>query len=900
MDKISVIIPYMQESRLLSKTIESILGQHSFDVAGSCEILVVNAAKQDLGALCAQRPFVKEIPCDADRTEQAIAVGLSKADGAWTAVFNCGDTVSDRYFADLRDALRVFPDVPFAVCKAFCVNPALLQTKPSVLNGAWFDKLQRVDVRKTPEAFITSLCGGLFKTEVLKEYGFRTNLKYEAIIDFVLTMLSDHPVYAVSPSAEYYYFMPQEDDFLYHIPANHADWYTQSVQDFLLPLLERYKGNIPLFIQVYAMYFIQSRFLSNQNNRNKRNMTKEELAVFFDAVKQALEKLDDAVIFNKDKYSCLKYSLEAGQTFIYLKNGYPPCTLPYTYVEGKEQVYLSYNHIHVTTVAAQPLNIHVMDYRNGKVFIDGSFREILNNENVRLFALWNGKMLELQNNDRYSLTKYFGIAMYKKFTFHLDLELGNGKPQTLQFFARVKQTDVPLRVAFINHWAKLCQNPDGSYWRFRDKIAFYDKCAKAIVFQNATTADTFKRECKFLMRTFKQSKRSFALRCCYWLSRPYFKHKKIWYLYDKMYKGGDSCEYLYRYCKDKNDGVTRYYVIDQNTSDYRNLKKDGFKPVKNKTLFAKLAFLNADTVLITNANAFPFNGFSMDYSRFIRGLCNFQTMCLQHGLSVQKCAMAQQRIVDNTVRYFVGSKYEIGNLEHHAYNYKGFDIIKPTGIARYDGLKSNDQKQILLSPTWRMYNAMPVTTSEGEQRSYNPEYKHTLYFKIYNDLINNEKLIDCAKRTGYTIKYLLHPIVSAQAKDYTPNSAVEVIPSVGDLSYEKILTESSLMVTDYSGVQFDFAYMKKPLVYFHPSALPAHYEDGCFFYDTMGFGEICTESEQLVDLLCEYMETGCKMKQKYIDRVDDFYLHHDHENCKRIYEEVLAYQQQIDKDKMRN
>ena len=39
--------------------------------------------------------------------------------------------------------------------------------------------------------------------------------------------------------------------------------------------------------------------------------------------------------------------------------------------------------------------------------------------------------------------------------------------------------------------------------------------------------------------------------------------------------------------------------------------------------------------------------------------------------------------------------------------------------------------------------------------------------------------------------------------------------SVNDgISYEDLLTESSLMVTDYSGVQFDFAYMKKPIIYY--------------------------------------------------------------------------------------
>ena len=147
-------------------------------------------------------------------------------------------------------------------------------------------------------------------------------------------------------------------------------------------------------------------------------------------------------------------------------------------------------------------------------------------------------------------------------------------------------------------------------------------------------------------------------------------------MYDKLYKGGDSCEYLYRYCADKKDGISRYYIIDKNTSDYKRLKADGLKPVKNRSFKHKMLFLNTDIALITNSNVFPFNGYSMDRSRFIRGLCNFPSMCLQHGLSVQKCAMAQQRIVDNTQMYFLASKYEYKNLSNHVYNYQDFDILK--------------------------------------------------------------------------------------------------------------------------------------------------------------------------------------------------------------------------------
>ena len=78
---------------------------------------------------------------------------------------------------------------------------------------------------------------------------------------------------------------------------------------------------------------------------------------------------------------------------------------------------------------------------------------------------------------------------------------------------------------------------------------------------------------------------------------------------DKLYKGGDSCEYLYRYSAKLEDGVTRYYVIDKKTPDYKKLKKDGYKPLATNSLMHQLAFLNADLVLITNSHLFPFNGF---------------------------------------------------------------------------------------------------------------------------------------------------------------------------------------------------------------------------------------------------------------------------------------------------
>lgn len=900
---VSVIVPYLETSDMILKTADSVRDQKDVNT-GDIGILVVDiteeqSAKDKLAAYRNVRVIGRP---DCKTEADAYNTALESLETEYAVFARPGDVFGSSFFKNAFKAVRSHKSLAFAAPMRFCINPVYSRYK-YISRTNVLPKYENTvaDIRENPSLLQIELDGNIVKSEILKEYPADPSLRFEYFHDVMLRLQKKYPTYYAMKSAEFNSFMPLSDDSAYFVPSNDILWYKDSIESFLLPLLEREKedGVIPYFIQYYAMYAVSSRFLANMNNRNKRNMNEEELKDFFDACKKVLSQLDDTIVLNAGKYKPLGYAEEASEMFYMLRYDQTLYTMPQHLCAGSEDVTLDCCGVAIARMQGQRVGLHVLDYSDGKLLVDGSFRQVFNLENFELYAVWNGKKIPLEDNDRYSLVKYFGISAYKKFTFRLELPLDEKKAkQKLSFFAKYEHTIVPLQYSFLHHWAKFALTPEGGYWRFNKYMATIVE-NRDLVIEHASASKTFKREIRYLPQVFKESKRTFITRAEYWLTRPYFKHKRIWLMYDKLYKGGDSCEYLYRFCKGKRDGVTRYYIIDKNTSDYRQMKKDGLHPVKTGSLKHKMAFLNADIALITNSQTFPFNGYSLDKSRFIRDLCNFPTMCLQHGLSVQKCAMAQQRIVDNTRMYFIASKYEEKNLNHHAYGYKDTGILKMTGIGRYDGLVSNDKKQILITPTWRMYNAMPVTTSEGEQRSYNPDYKNTVYYRIYNDLINNQKLIETAKRTGYAIKYLLHPILSAQVNDYTPDPYVEVISSVGDMSYEKILTESSLMVTDYSGVQFDFAYMKKPVVYFHPDELPAHYDDGGFFYDTMGFGEICTTSDMLVDTLCAYMENGCQMKPEYAARVEDFYHYDDHNNCQRIYDEIIKFQQQVDRDKLR-
>ena len=68
-----------------------------------------------------------------------------------------------------------------------------------------------------------------------------------------------------------------------------------------------------------------------------------------------------------------------------------------------------------------------------------------------------------------------------------------------------------------------------------------------------------------------------------------------------------------------------------------------------------------------------------------------------------------------------------------------------------------------------------------------------------------------------------------------------------DDSYQDLFRSSSLLVTDYSSVFFDFAYLKKPVIYYQRED-DYHYNEGYFDYESMGFGEVIGDEDALIEI----------------------------------------------------
>lgn len=543
--------------------------------------------------------------------------------------------------------------------------------------------------------------------------------------------------------------------------------------------------------------------------------------------------------------------------------------------------------------------------------IEGRLSPILLMNGAEFGVLVGDRFYPAEYNERYAHTKAFGMSIFKLRAFTIRVELPYGQETELAYVTRVRADvfengetmgmsveDLPVTLEFDSHFSRLCDRFRHSYWKINKKLYMYKTEANIMKVDPVKHRKIAGRELTLWRDMFATGQKKvikFIIVRAFLKAKPVLKHRPIWLFFDKIYKAGDSAEYMYKYARSKKDGIKCYYLADGASEDYARLEREGMKPVKRRSIKHRYAFLYADMVIVSNSTVYAFNDFGTINSALIRDLMNFHVACVQHGMSIQKIAVAQNRLRDNTRLYFCASKYEIENLSKPIYGYEGYDALKLTGVPRYDGLINEDKRQILLSPTWRMQAAVPVTKNEGVSRDYNPLFKETTYYQVYNSLINDERLIAAAKKYNYKIVYVLHPIVSPQIDDFDKNPSVEIIPAVAvhghsGVNYEKVFRKSSLMVSDFSGVQFDFAYMRKPVVYLHHHDIPKHYEEGTFHYDTMGFGEICEDNDELIDVLISYMQNNCEMKPEYRRRADDFFRFDDHDNCERIYDVMIDYQ----------
>ncbi|ELR7024172.1 CDP-glycerol glycerophosphotransferase family protein [Campylobacter coli] len=349
----------------------------------------------------------------------------------------------------------------------------------------------------------------------------------------------------------------------------------------------------------------------------------------------------------------------------------------------------------------------------------------------------------------------------------------------------------------------------------------------------------------------------------------------IWLLMDRDYEADDNAEHLYRYIMQNHPEQEIVFALRKESSDWERLKKEGFNLVEFGSFEFERIIKKASKVISSHSDEYLI--------RYITPRQQF--IFLQHG--VIKDDLSKWLNSKKIDLFITSTKAEYDSIANDYNHYKfGKKEVVLTGLARHDALLKNNQcnaRQIIIMPTWRA-NIVGVALG-SRKRGLQSDFTQSEYFQKWNLLLNSNILQKLCEKYDYTIVFNPHPNIIPYLKDFNIPSYVKIANH--NESLQELFCNSSLMITDYSSVAFEMAYLNKPVIYYqfdHEEFFNSHtYQKGYFDYKKDGFGPVVEDEESLLKELENLLQNDCNPFGIYKDNIDSTFAFKDGKCCERIY-----------------
>ncbi len=356
------------------------------------------------------------------------------------------------------------------------------------------------------------------------------------------------------------------------------------------------------------------------------------------------------------------------------------------------------------------------------------------------------------------------------------------------------------------------------------------------------------------------------------------KKKDIWLVTERRAESKDNGYYFFKYMRENYPDKQVYYAIDKESDHIKKIEQ--YSHIVYFNSLKHYAYAIAATRLI---GAFLPVGIpdSICFYKF-SGLIKGKKIFLQHGITKENIKSLHYENTKISL-FLCGGEPEAKFIKKE-FGYP-MGSVKYTGFCRYDGLKNVGAGTcILFMPTWRQW--LPSASFHSE----NTTIKESNYLKQVKALLNNKCLHDLLEKNN--IKLIFYPHHELQCylnmfeQKYDENI---IIASEKKYDVQKLLLDCKCLITDYSSVAFDVAYMKKPIIYYQfdeEEYYEKHYPRAYFSYEKMGFGKKCIKTEDVINELYKIIMDNYAMDSYYQKRVEEFFAYSDQKNCERVYEAI--------------
>ena len=718
-----------------------------------------------------------------------------------------------------------------------------------------------------------SSSSAFFKKELFDKFCFDTTLISSEDSIMINKILLDKMAYGVIKDGEYYYRKRLDESSTIDSSIFSKEFYFDRLDNYFFELVN-YSidkcGWIPKFIQYTIIYDLQ--WLLKTRDIEKI-LSVDEIEQIKIKIKNLLMYIDDEVILK------LKTSSNDNIKKYILSFKYP------TIVKNiNNQLSLFYGNQKIDVLEWHKFYLDILEIRNDNLYISGYCISFFDIDNLRIFAVkygdndkeeYNAKYVHYSKRDK---NKIFSKSFENCYNFDLIIPLKDYDDYTVKLFIkysnyRAFNLDIVLE-SHVNLSKISNYSINGKHFlEFNNNIIKISKYSylKFIKYEFNVLKNIWQHKGPYYTSVL-------ATRIMYMFLFLFFKNKRIWLFMDRQEKADDNAEHLFKYSISQKDGIKKYFVINKDADDYKRISKYGdvlsFYSIKHRLLF-----LFAEKIISSHPDDIIFNPFMGKNVRLYSGLFNFNKYFLQHGITKDNISRWLHKYDKNIKLLVTASKMEYDSFLYYGYDYNyDEDVVQLLGFPRFDNLinsNANQKKQILIMPSWRV----DLSGSSEEK------FKQSLYFNKINSLINNGNLRDLSEKYGYKIIFKPHPLVNEFIHLFDRNDFVIFDENT---TYQKLFSESSLLITDYSSVAFDFAYIKKPVIYYQ-YADDYNFDETFFDYKNDGFGDVVTDELSVLNCIDNNLKNECIMDEKYIKRVDNFFEYIDNDNCKRVYDFLIKF-----------
>ena len=856
-------------------------------------IMVDDGSTDGSDAICdeyaAKYPNFEVIHKENGGVASARNAGLARIEGKYMNFLDSDDKFSPSVFATVYDFFEKHYNETDVVTIPLEFFDAV--SGPHWQNYKFGKRSRVVDLFNEYDSPLMFVNASFFKSEYKDKISFNGKLVCGEDIRYISEILSNKMTLGLVVGCRYYYRRRSygEESIIQSSKKKlgwYFDYFTYLV-DWCVDFCKNKWGYIPAYYQNILVCDLKWRFSNEYDETAMKLLGKDGFSRYKEVLFASLRHFDDKYILNQRSIF-----IEHKYMMLVKKHASLPerCVYP-------DDVRLRFGNTLFCWLSSCMTKYDFIKIEEGSLIIEG-YSYILGypeNASILLFYevdTYSGqrRSYECEITERDMSISRLGEVMFRAVSFKARIplpELDNGGKMKLVMYAngdKIVKKDIRF-----GPYCPIGKEYSRAYY-FADSYAV-STSGYTLTVKKCTRAEAASLERKFIKQLSHSdapaAQKAAKARVIARLYKRLFK-KPVWIINDRVNKASDNGEAFFRYlCESGFKGANFVFAIEKSSADYERLKQIG-RVVDRSSRAYKFLRLVADAVISSHADDGDYNPFGTHLAPYRDMLNSARFIFLQHGITVNDMSSWLNRYSRNISGFVCAAKPEADSIKDGTYYYNR-DQVWLTGFPRFDRLYDKSRRFVTVMPTWRMYLSAWDNHHAGVWRLA-PGFLESEYYKFYNSLINDNRLISACKSAGYTLCFMPHPNVIEHVDLFDKHA--DVVFFGIDKEYRDIYAESALVLTDYSSAALDFAYLKKPVIYaqfdreeFFSGAHVG--TPGYFDFERDGLGEVTYDYDSTVDKLIEYIKSGCKMKEKYLDRRNRFFAFSDKNNSRRLLEKIL-------------